>query len=75
MEHDDIVIGIAKLQSSQDEILRRLADFKEDLKDTKQDLAEVRKYMYYAGGVLTFISATWPFVWDYVKFKLGWASA
>ncbi len=72
MEHDDIIIGIAKLQTSQDELLRRLEEFRDDLKTTKEDLAEVRKYMYYAGGAITFVASVWPFAWDYLKVRLGW---
>lgn len=71
MERDEILIAIAKLQQSNDEILRRLCEFKTDLKDTKDDLAEVRKYMYYAGGVLFVISSSLPFIWGYVKSKIG----
>ena len=71
MERDEILIAIAKLQQSNDEILRRLCEFKEDLKDTKDELAEVRKYVYYAGGALSLVSVSWPFVWDWIKSRIG----
>ena len=71
MERDDILIAIAKLQSSQDEILRRLEESRGDMKDIEVDLADVRRYMYYAGGALSIISFSWPFMWDYIKSKVG----
>lgn len=72
MERDEILLAFGKMQAAQEETLRRLTEFKEDLKETKQDLQEIRKYVYMAGGFLSMISFSWPFFWDYIKSKMGW---
>lgn len=67
MERDDMLIAIAKMQQSQEDILRRLDDMKSEMKEQANRLDEIVKYMYYAGGALALISAFIPYIWTYVK--------
>lgn len=76
MERDDIIIALAKIQATQEEILRRFERHDEVAEKLNDRVSDLENKITYFSGMFTLIvtgsSLAIGLAIDYIKNKLGW---